>query len=134
MGYYLSDTEIEWALTLIDKDGDGKIDYDEFVAWWRTSSRFEHLRVTSAHQAQLICNIAEIFRSYDKHNHGKLNRREFEKMHRDLIQHRIINEKDHRACQFDEIDRGHDGSINFNELIAWLKDVGVLEQLGIQTP
>jgi Ca2+-binding EF-hand superfamily protein len=134
MGYYLSDSELEWALTLIDKDGDGKIDYHEFTSWWRTSSRFEHLRVTDAYQSQLICHIAEIFRSYDKHNHGKLNKNEFDKMHRDLIRHHIINENDHQACQFEEIDRGHDGSINFNELIAWLKDVGVLAKLGIKAP
>lgn len=134
MGYYLSDDELEWAWTIIDKDGDGKIDYHEFLAWWRTSSRFEHLRLPNTFQCQLICHIAEIFRSYDKHNRGKLNKHEFDKMRRDLVRHHIINEKNHQACQFEEIDRGHDGSINFNELIAWFKDVGVLDQLGIRTP
>lgn len=134
MGYYLSDDELEWAWTLIDKDGDGKIDYHEFLTWWRTSARFEHLRLPNPYQSQLICHIAEIFRSYDKHNRGKLSKHEFEKMYRDLVRHRIIDEKNHQACQFEEIDRGHDGSINFNELIAWFKDVGVLDQLGIRTP
>jgi Ca2+-binding EF-hand superfamily protein len=131
MGYYLSDPELEWACTLIDKDGNGKIDYKEFADWWRTSSRFEHLRLPNRHQSQLICHIAEIFRSYDKHNHGVLNKKEFEKMRKDLIRHHIINEHEHQACHFDDIDRGHDGTINFNELIAWFKDVGVLEQIGI---
>ncbi|CAF1184932.1 unnamed protein product [Adineta steineri] len=131
MGYYLSDDELQWALTLIDKDGNGKIDYKEFVDWWRTSSRFEHLRMPNTYQTQLICHIAEIFRSYDKHNHGVLNKKEFEKMRKDLIRHHIINEHEHQACQFEEIDRGHDGSINFNELIAWFKDMGVLDKIGL---
>ena len=134
MGYYLSNDELEWAWTIIDKDGDGKIDYHEFSIWWRTSSRFEHLRLPSSYQYQLICHIAEIFRSYDKHNCGKLKKHEFEQMYRDLVRHHIIDEKNHQACQFEEIDRGHDGSINFNELIAWFKDVGVLDQLGIRAP
>jgi calcium-binding protein CML len=133
MGYYLSDDELEWACTMIDKDGNGKIDYHEFADWWRTSSRFEHIRMPNAGQTQLICHIAEIFRSYDKHNHGVLNKREFEKMRKDLIRHHIIVEHEHQACQFEEIDRGHDGSINFNELIAWFKDVGVLNRIGIST-
>ncbi|CAF2361463.1 unnamed protein product [Rotaria sp. Silwood2] len=133
MGYYLSDDELEWACTLIDKDGNGKIDYQEFADWWRTSSRFEHIRMPNAYQTQLICYIAEIFRSYDKHNHGRLNKKEFEKMHKDLIRHHILDEHEHQACQFEEIDRGHDGSINFNELIAWFKDIGVLDQIGIHT-
>jgi calcium-binding protein CML len=133
MGYYLSDAELEWASTLIDKDGNGQIDYHEFADWWRTSSRFEHIRMPNAHQTQLICHIAEIFRSYDKHNHGVLNKKEFGKMRKDLIRHRIIDEHEHQACQFDEIDRGHDGNINFNELIAWFKDVGVLDRIGIAT-
>jgi Ca2+-binding EF-hand superfamily protein len=133
MGYYLSNDELEWACTLIDKDGNGKIDYQEFADWWRTSSRFEHLRLPNAHQTQLICHIAEIFRSYDKHNHGVLNKKEFEKMRKDLVRHHIINEHEHQACQFEDIDRGHDGTINFNELIAWFKDVGVLDQIGIKT-
>jgi calcium-binding protein CML len=133
MGYYLSDAELEWASTLIDKDGNGQIDYHEFADWWRTSSRFEHIRMPNAHQTQLICHIAEIFRSYDKHNHGVLNKKEFEKMRKDLIRHHIIDEHEHQACQFDEIDRGHDGNINFNELIAWFKDVGVLDRIGIAT-
>ncbi|CAF1138326.1 unnamed protein product [Rotaria sordida] len=133
MGYYLSNDELEWACTLIDKDGNGKIDYKEFADWWKTSSRFEHIRMPNAYQTQLICYIAEVFRSYDKHNHGRLNKKEFEKMRKDLIRHHIIDEHEHQACQFEEIDRGHDGSINFNELIAWFKDIGVLDQIGIHT-
>lgn len=35
-GYFLSDSDLTTALTLLDKDGSGTISYDEFKEWWTT--------------------------------------------------------------------------------------------------
>ena len=34
-GVCLTDPEVEIALARLDINGDGKISYDEFQAWWR---------------------------------------------------------------------------------------------------
>ncbi len=127
LSYYLSDDELAWAWTLIDKDGSGLIDYREFAEWWKTSSRFEHLKMPNEKQVLLLCRVAEICRSYDKMNTGTLDRAHFSAVCQALIQEGILNDNGHQACDFDEIDHSHDGRINFNELIAWLKNVGILD-------
>jgi hypothetical protein len=129
MGYYLSDDELTWAWTVMDKDGNGTIDYNEFAEWWKTSSRFEHLKMPNKEQAVLLHRLIEIFRSYDKDDTGTLNQTQFTAMCQALIQEDILNAKDHQACDFDEIDRSHDGRINFNELIAWFKNVGLFDNV-----
>ncbi|CAF2503605.1 unnamed protein product [Rotaria sp. Silwood2] len=126
LGYYLSDNEIAWALTIIDKDGSGKIDYNEFTKWWKTSSRFEYLKMPNEQQERLLGRVVEIFRSHDKTNTGSLDRSQFTTMIQDLIEEGILNGSGHLASEFEEIDHSHDERININELIAWLKNVGVL--------
>ena len=127
MGYYLSDNELAWAWTVMDKDGSGHIDYREFADWWKTSSRFENLKMLNDQQTILLCQVAEIFRSYDVANQGTLDRTQFRALSQDLIRDGILDTNAHQTCQFDEIDRGHDGRIHFNELIAWFKDIGILD-------
>ncbi|CAF1218700.1 unnamed protein product [Rotaria sp. Silwood1] len=126
MGYYLSDDEIAWAWTVLDKNGSGTIDYNEFAEWWKKSSRFDHLKMPNEQQAHLLCRVVEIFRSYDKTNIGSLDRAQFTTMVHELIDEGIINGSEHLACEFEQIDRSHDERININELIAWLINVGVL--------
>ncbi|CAF1246521.1 unnamed protein product [Adineta steineri] len=127
LGYYLSDDELTWAWTVMDKDGSGMIDYNEFAEWWKTSSRFEHLKMPNEKEAFLLSRVAEICRSYDTHNTGTLDRDQFTSVCQALTQEEILNANEHQACNFDEIDRGHDGRINFNELIAWFKNVGLFD-------
>lgn len=45
MGYYFSQDELVLAIKILDTDGDGKISYDEFAQWWKTSDRFKHLQL-----------------------------------------------------------------------------------------
>ena len=128
MGYFLSDVQLEWARTLIDKDGSGEISYGEFASWWQNPLRFDHL-LLSDEQLDRLHQITELFRSFDKKNSGLLDKNQFSELFRQLIAKKIMEEN--QANQFDEIDRSHDGKINFNELIAWLYDQGVLEKIGI---
>lgn len=46
LGHYLEqDTELVVAFGLIDVDGSGEIDYDEFAKFWRTDERFAKVRL-----------------------------------------------------------------------------------------
>jgi len=128
MGYYLSDAQLDWARTLIDKDGSGEISYAEFCSWWQNPLRFDHL-LLSDEQLNKLIKIIELFRSYDKQNQGQLDKKQFEELFQELIEKNIMEQN--QANQFDEIDRSHDGKINFNELIAWFYDQGVLQKMGI---
>ena len=128
MGYFLSDAQFDWAATFIDKDGSGEISYAEFSLWWQNSSRFDHIQLTDE-QLDKLHKITELFRSFDKTNHGQLDRKQFSELFEELIKQNLLTRN--HANQFDEIDRSHDGKINFNELIAWLYDQGILEKIGI---
>ncbi|CAF1242076.1 unnamed protein product [Adineta steineri] len=128
MGHFLSDAQFEWACTLIDKDGSGEINYEEFAAWWQNPLRFDHL-LLSDDQLDKLHKITELFRSYDKKNHGELDKKQFQELFKHLIKDKIMEE--YHANQFDEIDRSHDGKINFNELIAWFYDQGILQKMGV---
>ncbi|CAF1506064.1 unnamed protein product [Rotaria sordida] len=128
MGYFLSDDQLEWAFTLIDKDGSGEISYEEFVSWWKNQSRFHHLQL-SDEQLYRLHTIIALFRSYDKNNRGELDKDQFRKLYNDLIKSNILEPS--KSAKFDEIDLNHDGRLNFNELIAWFYDQGVLLELGV---
>jgi len=128
MGYFLTDAQLDWARTLIDKDGSGEISYAEFSSWWQNPLRFDHL-LLSDDQLEKLHKITELFRSYDKTNQGELDKKEFNEIFKELIQQNIM--EDNQANQLDEIDRSQDGKINFNEFIAWFYDQGVLEKMGV---
>jgi len=64
-GYYLTPAECDIAVKQIDRDGNGTIEYDEFVRWWKTDSRFAQLQLddVTLHRRQVA---AEVFRRYDR--------------------------------------------------------------------
>lgn len=128
MGYYLSDEQFQWAKIYLDKDGNGTISYDEFGKWWQNPLRFDHLLLTDE-QLEKFHQMIQLFRSFDRTNQGNLSRTEFSHLFEELIRRNLIEEN--QAKQFDEIDRSNDGSINFNEVVSWFFDQGVLVKLGI---
>ncbi|CAF3979628.1 unnamed protein product, partial [Rotaria sp. Silwood1] len=65
----------------------------------------------------------------DKKNQGKIDKKQFKELFQELIKRNIM--EINQANQFDEIDRSQDGYINFNELIAWFYDQGILQKMGI---
>ncbi|CAF0977545.1 unnamed protein product [Didymodactylos carnosus] len=128
-GCYLSDKDLQWAKIYLDRDGDGQITYNEFAQWWTASNndRFKYLKLTDLQQ-KLVCKISELFRKYDKDNSGQLdNREKFEKLKQDLLKNQILKDiHELESRSFNEVDRSHDGKINFNELIAWFIDIGII--------
>jgi Ca2+-binding EF-hand superfamily protein len=64
MGYHLTKEELDLDMKLLDLNGDGKIGYSEFVAWWKTENRFANLQWT-ADRLKLIDTLGESFQKYN---------------------------------------------------------------------
>ena len=84
MGYHLKDEELELDMKLLDLNGDGQIGYNEFVQWWKTENRFAQLQ-WSPDRLKLIDALTEKFRQFDKDGSGKIDKKEFSALHRDLL-------------------------------------------------
>ncbi|CAF3108278.1 unnamed protein product, partial [Rotaria sp. Silwood2] len=97
MGYFLSDIQLDWANTFIDKDGNGYISYKEFSLWWKNPLRFDHL-LLSDEQLNKLCQITELFRSYDNKNQGQLDKKQFKELFQELIKRNIMEQN--QANQF----------------------------------
>ena len=53
LGHYFSDDELEIAFALLDSDGSGELEKEEFLTFWRSDDRFERLRLTDAQHTTL---------------------------------------------------------------------------------
>lgn len=123
LGNHLSDGEVTMALKMIDKDGDGTVDYEEFVQWWRQEDRWGKLQLDEA-QLQKLQNAAKYFRYWDKDGGGSIDREEFKGLHADLVK-RGLTDKDLDRC-LEDLDENRDGEIQFNEYVDWLVRLGAI--------
>lgn len=121
MGYYLSDREMQMALLILDTNGDGMVNYNEFVAWWRTDDRFKKLHL-SDEQYSLLQYCSTYFQYWDKDNDGVLNKEEFRPCYDDLVRNKVTESPFDRC--FQTIDSSGEGLISFNEYIDWLIAIG----------
>jgi len=117
-GYRLSLEELEMALKRLDDSGDGNIQYEEFLAWWRQEDRFGKLK-PDEEGLKLISQASEIFREFDTDKSGFIDLTEF-----DAVYHKLkaegIAKKDKEATMA-HMDHNDDKKISFNEYIEWLK-------------
>uniref|UniRef100_A0A7S4NII4 EF-hand domain-containing protein n=1 Tax=Paramoeba aestuarina TaxID=180227 RepID=A0A7S4NII4_9EUKA len=118
LGYRLTDEQLKWAVSQIDDSGDGLIEYEEFIAWWKKDDRMATLKLDDEaifFRAQAF----SVFQQYDKDNDGSIDDAEFADFYQDLIA-KGLTDKDQEAAKKD-LDADGDGSIQFNEYIRWLQ-------------
>jgi len=120
-GHFLKDAELDLAMKMLDKNGGGKIEYDEFVAWWRSEDKFGKLKLTDE-QLQALSSAATYFRYFDKNNDGSIDSSEFKALHADLVKNKLTTHS-LDACLAD-LDSNRDGKIQFNEYMDWLIRIG----------
>lgn len=120
-GYFLSDSELQLAVKIVDKDGSGEIQFAEFEKWWKSNDRFGTLQMDEKQQEKLQQCIA-FFQYYDADKSGNLDKKEFEALHKQLMDSGY-QLKD-CASAISEIDKSGDGEVNFNEFLAWMISMG----------
>jgi Ca2+-binding EF-hand superfamily protein len=117
MGYLLSDAELELAIKKIDSDGNGAIEYEEFLQFWKTDGRFEKLRLDDTQLMQLN-KAFRLFISFDKDGSGTIDREEFGQMHASLTEQRLSNKP--AEVEWGNMDTDGSGTVSFNEFVDWL--------------
>jgi len=123
LGHFLPDQNLEFALKMMDKNGDGRIEYDEFLKWWSQNDKFGKLELKED-QRKKIEVASNYFRYFDKDNSGSIEKSEFNRLHADLVKNKLTT-KDLESCLKD-LDENSDGRVEFNEYIDWLIRIGSL--------
>ena len=111
-------------MTVIDRNGDGTISYNEFLAWWRTQDRFSKIGGRTAEDDERLSRAVQYFQYFDKDRTGEIDGNEFKALHADLVKNSFtkLSLKDCLAV----LDEDGDGHVSFNEYINWLIRIGSL--------
>ncbi|KAJ3269316.1 hypothetical protein HDV01_001602 [Terramyces sp. JEL0728] len=84
MGYFLSDKEAKVDMKILDKDGNGQIEFEEFLIWWRREDRFKILQIPPE-DLEVLQLITQDFNKFDRDNSGSIDINEFKTLHAELI-------------------------------------------------
>ncbi|KAI8907845.1 hypothetical protein EDD86DRAFT_208267 [Gorgonomyces haynaldii] len=126
MGFYLSDAEAAIAVEKLDPDGDGEIQYHNFLKWWQSDNRFDKLRATQK-QGELIQSATEYFQYYDIEENGYVDDAQFRKMFDDMMHYNLYFAQDTTYEQAkQQIMSKNAVHVTFNDYIAWLFRIGVI--------
>ena len=117
MGARLSEDELKIALKVLDTNGDGKIEFDEFKVWWESQDRFERLRRNEAELA-FLNGVLTSFMSFDTNKDGLIDREEFKNVYQVLSQSGYPTHSEQE--DWDAMDRDHNGIISYSEFVDWL--------------
>ena len=74
----LSRDQAESYAYLLDKDGNGRISFDEFHQWLQSGEKFKNVNDQSRYHR--LKKAVELFKSYDKDGSGALDKDEFEQL------------------------------------------------------
>jgi WASH complex subunit CCDC53 len=116
-GVWLDGEALGLAIKMIDANGNGSIDYDEFLTWYK-QSRFSTLSLDDA-SLQRRHDAAKLFQKYDDDKSGVIDRGEFMGLHKELVMKGLTRHGADKALE--DMDFNRDGKIQFNELVMWLE-------------
>ncbi|KAL0484281.1 caltractin [Acrasis kona] len=112
LGYKFTDENVQAFLMLIDTDGSGYIDQEEFITWW-SNETFHTDKIID-----LITQAAAIFKKFDVDNSKKISRSEFTALAKEVVQ---LDDSIAQDKLFQQIDQSKDKEIQFAEFCKWLK-------------
>ena len=115
-GVFLTGSALSLAVKMIDHDGNGTIEYNEFLNWYKQSS-FSSLSLDDD-TLQRRSDAAKIFRKYDDDNSGVIDVEEFKGLHAELKMQNLTTHSCEKAME--DMDSDGDGKIEFNEFVEWL--------------
>jgi len=119
MGVQLSAEQLEVALKVMDSDGNGTIELDEFEKWWNSEDRFGKMQRTPEEVEYLQGAFAK-FVSFDKDGNGTIERDEFTDLHAMLVQEQYTTHS--VDDDWTDMDKDASGFISFAEYNDWLID------------
>ena len=109
----LTSEEAETCMFLVDKDGSGRIGYDEFKAWLNSGEKLKNIE--DGPRFAMIRKAVEMFKRYDVDNNGALDREEISKVLVDCCPN--IPDVESAAGY---LDTDQNGRISFHEFLKWL--------------
>jgi Ca2+-binding EF-hand superfamily protein len=142
---FWSDDNIDLLMSAVDENGDGRIQYSEFVAWVSGRTAAQHMAeeleaATSAALAPMDpCMargaidedtevlIAEAFFSFDANNDGIISRQELADVLQHLDPSTWHDEKVDLLLQF--ADANQDSLIQYSEFVAWVLSKSAAREL-----
>jgi len=111
LGYYLSDTELDLAVKTLDKTGSGKINYNDFQSWWKSSDRWNKVKLTDENMT-LLSALSGQFQLFDKNKSGSINKDEFKNFWTEVTKSKKVSEVEEREI-FEQLDSNKDKQITF---------------------
>jgi len=117
MGYELKPEQLEVAIKVMDNDGNGTIEFDEFEKWWNSDDRFGTMQRT-AEEVEYLQSAYAKFVSFDQDGNGTIEREEFTALHAMLVEEQYTTHD--VEDDWNDMDKDASGSISFAEYNEWL--------------
>eukprot|EP00823_Brevimastigomonas_motovehiculus_P000085 TRINITY_DN10192_c0_g1_i1.p1 TRINITY_DN10192_c0_g1~~TRINITY_DN10192_c0_g1_i1.p1 ORF type:complete len:276 (-),score=62.48 TRINITY_DN10192_c0_g1_i1:477-1304(-) len=124
LGVAISEAEFNLALKLIDQDGSGKIELNEFKAWWTKTDRWAEFKLDES-ELKVRQKAAETFAKYDESGTGLLSKGDYSAFYDHLVKEGLT--KKNKDTVFADLDKNNDGSISFAEYVEWLVAQGSIK-------
>ena len=115
-GVFLTGSALSLAVKVIDHDGNGTIEYAEFLDWYKQSS-FSSLSLDDD-TLKRRSSAAKLFQKYDTDKSGVIEGDEFRGLHGELMALQLTSHSCEKARE--DMDTDGDGQIEFNEFVAWI--------------
>jgi len=117
MGVMLSPEQLEMAVKVMDTDGNGTIELDEFEKWWNSEDRFGKMQRTPE-EIEYLQSAYSKFVSFDKDGNGTIERNEFDDLHAMLVEEKYTTHT--VEDDWTDMDKDASGFISFAEYNEWL--------------
>jgi len=117
LGICVSPSDLPNVYLMINSDGKGGIDLDDFCRWWKSKSKFARL---SEEQLQRVTQCAQYFSYFDKDRSGSISSSELPALYQDLDRNRLMPPGVSLDDAWKALDKDKNGVIALNEFIDWL--------------
>mmetsp|Transcript_8393 Transcript_8393/g.9362 ORF Transcript_8393/g.9362 Transcript_8393/m.9362 type:complete len:123 (+) Transcript_8393:228-596(+) len=114
------------AVKEIDKDGDGHIDFEEFIAWWRKHDKFHIL--DNLEKLKRVQEAVKAFRKIDADNSGAIDIHEWNIFWESMVSSSAWTAAEEIKAReaYKEADKDGDGLLQWNEFVDLLVSMGVV--------